>query len=293
MRQASILSVLVLVLSGSGSRAQAQAGAPSLPSPVGETGTAEDAPETADAPPPAPLVPSPEVEPVSPPAPYFPQPAPDVDASGYAQGPTAYAAGPTLSGTPSPLGGPGAREHDGFFLRLTVGTGAGFMSYRESIDGVRTEDVSTGGVAFEMEAAVGGRVVGNLLVHANLLLSSVNDANKTVSGVKNASDTTDSRLVLLGGGLTYYFMPYNVYVSGMLGVGQLSETRDGERALRSGAGIGGALMVGTEWWAGPRAEWGLGAALRGTLLNGPVTIGGIDSRLNGSQITIVFSATYN
>ncbi len=238
--------------------------------------------------------PSPTVEAASnAPTPYYPQPAPPPETNGKVAGPTAYAPGPTLSGTPSPLGGPGAREHDGFFLRLTVGTGAGFASYREAIDGSRTEDVETGGVAGETEVAIGGRVVGDLIVHGNLLLSGVGDANKTVQGVQNASKKIDASLVLFGGGLTYYFMPHNVYLSGMFGMGAMKESRDDRMIVESKLGIGGALMLGKEWWAGPRAQWGLGSALRGTLLSAPVSLGGVDSRMFGSQITIAFSATYN
>lgn len=278
-----------------------------LPSPVAAPAPS-DASDPAVAPPPAPGAPLAPADPNAPPAPvdpnaplapdaaptpYYPQPAPPPETNGYLAGPTAYAPGPTLSGTPSPLGGPGAREHEGFFLRLTVGAGAGFAGYREAVDGSRTEDVETGGVAGEMEVAIGGRIIGDLILHGNLLLTGVGDANKTVSGVKNASYKIDTSLALLGGGATYYFMPYNVYLSGMFGVGAMSESRDDKRIVESGSGIGAALMVGKEWWAGPRAQWGLGAALRGTLLSAPVTVGGVDSRMLGSQITIAFSATYN
>jgi len=300
----------VLGLSAFALGAQAQTEAPVLPSPVAAPAPADategdvEAPLVPGAPPasvdpsapPAPVdpnAPPAPVDPNAPPTPYYPQPAPPPETNGYLAGPTAYAPGPTLSGTPSPLGGPGAREHDGFFLRLTIGAGAGFASYREAVDGSRTEDVETGGVAGETEVAIGGRIIGNLIVHGNLLLTGVGDANKTVSGVKNASYKIDTSLALLGGGATYYFMPYNVYLSGMLGVGSMNESRDDKRVIESGSGIGGALMLGKEWWAGPRAQWGLGAALRGTLLSAPVTVGGVDSRMFGSQITIAFSATYN
>ncbi len=198
-----------------------------------------------------------------------------------------------LSGRPARLNRPGAREHDGFFLRLTIGAGAGFARYRESVDGRRIETVETGGVAGQLSVAVGGRVVGNLIVHGNLLLGGVGDANKTVSGVDDASSVTSSSFMLLGGGLTYYFMPYNVYLSGMAGLGYIDEARDDKLAFESGTGVGGSLMLGKEWWVGRRAEWGMGAALRGTLLSAPVSIAGVESRLRGSQVTIAVSVTYN
>ena len=117
---------------------------------------------------------------------------------------TIYAPSSVLSARPARLNSPGAREHEGFFLRVTVGAGAGFSSYRESVDGRRTETVKTGGVTGQFELAIGGRVVENLIVHGNVLIGGVGDANKTVSGVKDASNKISSTVSMLGAGVTYY-----------------------------------------------------------------------------------------
>ncbi len=238
--------------------------------------------------------PAPSEPPTYPPTPYYPQPAPaEVEGTVPVTDAQLYAAGPVISGRPARLNSPGAREHEGFFLRLALGAGAGFARYRESVDGQRTETVQTGGLAGQLEIAVGGRVVGNLIVHGNLLVGGVGDANKTVSGVKDASNKIGGSLGLIGGGVTYYFMPYNAYVSGMIGAGSMDETRDDQLSVESGPGLGGSLMPGKEWWVGQRAEWGMGAALRGTMLSAPVQIAGIESRLLASQVTIAVSVTLN
>jgi len=235
--------------------------------------------------------PPPASPPTYAPAPYYPQPAPsEAPAAGPAS--IQYGPGPIAVGEPTPVAAPGAREHDGFFLRVSVGVGAGFTSYREYVGQAETT-VKTAGVVGQLELALGGRVIGNLLLHGNLLLSGMDDARKTVSEVRDASNTIGTSFAMLGGGATYYFMPANAYVSGMLGVAGMSETRDEQLSVESGAGLGGALTLGKEWWVGRSSEWGVGAALRGAMIAAPVQIAGVESTMRGSQVTIAFSATLN
>lgn len=236
--------------------------------------------------------PPPDAPPSYAPAPYYPQPAPS-DAPSTGPEEILYGPGPIAVGKPTPIGTPGAREHDGLFLRISVGAGAGFTRYRESVDGQNIQTVKTAGVAGQFELALGGRVAGNLILHGNLLLSGMDDARKTVSGVRDASNVISTSFAMLGAGATYYFMPFNVYVTGAGGLAAMNETRDEQLSLETGAGFAGSLTLGKEWWVGRGSEWGVGAALRGTSMWAPVQIAGVESTMRGSQITIAFSATLN
>lgn len=240
---------------------------------------------------------TPQVE-TYPAAPFYPQSAPTAEPEGY------YGTypPPPMSPPEDPYGaerrrrrGPGAREHEGFFLRMTLGLGAGVMGYDEAVDGRRVSHVKTRGLAALFGVSVGGRVVENLLLHGDLLVASTGDARKEIDGTPNATDRIDGTFALLGGGLTYYFMPVNAYASVIAGVCGMNEVRDSEAslAIRSDLGFGGSLMVGKEWWVGRAGEWGLGAALRSSFYTAPVIIANDRTRMRGADIGLAFSATFN
>ena len=194
----------------------------------------------------------------------------------------------------------GAYEHDGFFLRLQVGVGAGGMTYREPLatDGSRAK-VKTRGVIGSFELAIGGRVVENLILHGNLIAAGMGP-NKTIDGLENnVYDDLATRMLLLGGGATYYVMPANLFITVVLGVSYLEERRDDDRtrsdsvAIESGAGTGTALSIGKEWWVGQRGQWGLGAAITGAFYVAPIEIALRDTWAKAHTVSLSFSATYN
>lgn len=187
----------------------------------------------------------------------------------------------------------GSREHEGFFLRLTVGVGAVLNGYREAVDGYDASDVTTRALAGLFSASVGGRVVGNLMVHGDFMASAYGAAKRRIDGTTDARDRIDGSLGLLGAGVTYYFMPTNAYLTGVLGIARFAERRDGEDAILSNTGVGMALLIGKEWWVGRSGEWGMGGALRTMFVSAPVDIAGTESRLNALDIGIVFGTTYN
>jgi hypothetical protein len=193
----------------------------------------------------------------------------------------------------------GYRRHDGFFLRLRIGIGAGGTRYEERVNDSEA-DIRTRGLAGSFELAIGGSLIENLALHGNLLLFGMS-VNKKVDDVEdNSYDRLSTGMLLLGGGVTYYFMPTNLYLSAVTGVGALSESRylddDDETAfteIESGAGVGFSLSLGKEWWVGRMGEWGLGAAITGTVVTAPVRIGELSTRFLGHSIALNFSATFN
>jgi hypothetical protein len=206
--------------------------------------------------------------------------------------PSVYAVPPLPDQTSRLEGLPGAREHDGFFLRLSMGPGAGRTRYDESLDGVRVSEVEASGLSGLLDIGVGGRLVGNLILHGNLIFSRFNSPTRRVDGVEDASISVSTSATLVGAGVSYYFMPLNVYLSTTLGLGWLFERRSGEE-LRSGTGFSMAVGAGKEWWVGRSGNWGVGAGLHGTFVIAPVDVAGVESKMKAGNIAAVFTATFN
>jgi hypothetical protein len=262
--------------------------APREPSAAPVYNTYPEAPQAA-APAPAPLVAEPP--PVSrPPESTYGQYAPP---PGYPQ-PIAYQR--PLSRPP----GPGSHEHEGFFLRISAGGGAGGMTYKERFNGsVQSSNVKTRGLAAAFELALGGRVVENFIVHANLSLVGT-DSRREINSVKdNSYDSIGTTFWLLGAGATYYFMPSNLYLTLVLGTGGMVERRDygivgrDDNQIETGAGFASSLAIGKEWWVGGRGDWGIGASITGAVYAAPIDVAGVKSTAVGHSITLAFSATLN
>lgn len=339
MAQLSLLSVLFSLAARSAADAQSDAGSAPAPSAQGAAPAASpsapgaapspaapatqpgaSAPPGGFAPEASPLLPSgaqngteqpalPQQAPAPQPpypqqAPVYPQPyAPPPQQPGY------YGNYPPPSGYPAQQTYPlateykpneGARKHDGFFLRMKVGIGAGGARYEERVYEPDVSTVKTRGLAGNFELAIGGSVIENLILHGNIVLTAMS-VNKEVDDVNDSSyDKLSAGMLLLGGGVTYYFMPANLYLTAIFGVGALSESRylddsdDSSYAdIESGGGFGSSLSVGKEWWVGRSGEWGLGAAITGAFVTAPVRIGELSTRFHGNSISLNFSATFN
>src|SRR5262245_7919194 len=108
-------------------------------------------------------------------------------------------AGKSMAGEP--------RTHDGFFLRLSGGAG----SARSELD-VPGEKTGFSGSSGDVNIAVGGVVARNLALHGTLFGWLVSDPDIDIEGLgSGTASNTDFDLSAFGGGLTYYFMPVNMY----------------------------------------------------------------------------------
>lgn len=212
--------------------------------------------------------------------------------------PAGYPASPSYAGPLGRAPGPGSHEHEGFFLRLSLGVGAAGTKYKERFDTNRNSDVKTRGLAVAFDVALGGRVVENFILHANLSFAGT-DSNREIDGVKDRSyEALSTSMWMLGGGATYYFMPTNLYLTLVVGTGGFVENRDygdrgDEEQIESGPGFASSLAIGKEWWVGGRGEWGIGASITGAFYVAPVDIGGVKSTAIGNCISLAFSATLN
>jgi hypothetical protein len=123
------------------------------------------------------------------------------------------------------------------------------------------------------------------------MYSRYDSPTRQVDGVKDAAMHVSASAFMLGPGTTYYFMPYNVFLSGSTGLAwQIEERPGGQVAGNTGWFV--SLAAGKEWWVGA-GNWGLGAALRGTFAAGHVDLAGVRSTSRLMNLCLAFSATYN
>jgi len=185
------------------------------------------------------------------------------------------AAAPALAGEP--------RTHDGFFLRLSAGGG-----YGQTKVTVFDEDLKLSGAAGDINLAIGGAVTPNLAVHGTLWGWAVSSPDVELGSASGTASDATLNMSSYGAGITYYFVPANVYISPSLGLSILSIEEGGESA-RTDTGFGFDATIGKEWWVSD--GWGLGVA--GAFTYHSVPDGDIDERWSGPGFAVRFSATYN
>jgi hypothetical protein len=177
----------------------------------------------------------------------------------------------------------GARDHyDGFFLRMSAGGGA--AATEATFQGIKEK--YSGGVG-EFNFAVGAMVSPQLALHGTVWGWVLSDPDHEVNGV-TYHPNAELTMAAAGGGVTYYFMPSNVYLSGSIGIGKLSLDA-GSITVDTDAGVVFDFTAGKEWWVGN--HWGLGAALGVSAHSIPD--GFVDANWSGPSLALRFSATYN
>jgi hypothetical protein len=189
-----------------------------------------------------------------------------------------------LFSTSAEAGNP--REHDRFFLRLSMG---GAHAETELEAGGDEGELS--GPSADFNFAVGGVIAKNLAIHGTFFSWYVDDpdAEFSVGGIEAEGEIDGSLdMFAYGGGLTYYFMPVNIYLSASVGAATLTlDTDEGE--VESDTGIAGDLTLGKEWWVGN--SWGLGVA--GAMGLHSIPDDEIDENWSGMSFAVRFSATFN
>lgn len=177
----------------------------------------------------------------------------------------------------------GDRDHlGGVFLRLSAGFGT--ASTETSASGVA---FGLSGMTGDVNLAIGGMVAPHLALHGTLFGWMVDDPEFEIGGI-SVDAHADLDLNAIGGGLTYYFMPVNIYVSGSLGAGTLAiEGPGGEGETDTGVVLD--LTAGKEWWVGNR--WGIGIA--GAFGYHDVPEEGLPNNWSGTSFAIRFTATMN
>lgn len=180
---------------------------------------------------------------------------------------------------------PGRRRHDGFFVRILVGTS--FQAAQSSEDG---EDLSVEGPGFTLQAAIGYNIARNLILYAEVF-DDVAISTKVTVGDDEGEELEDTSFGIFGAGLGLaYYLPGNFYLSGSAALSQLHATyeEDGTTVKwDSSFGFGANLLVGKEWWVSDGLA--IGAALH--LLLGSVPDDEADDPWTVGALGLAFSFT--
>ncbi len=191
----------------------------------------------------------------------------------------------------------GIETHDGFFLRLTPGFG--YSQVSESLpdemlpEEFKGKDILTfsGGFTVANTIQIGGAVSDNLIIFGES--GGVLVTNPGVKVFEEEVENPGDVQILLGGigpGVTYYFMPSNIYLSATILASIASVNIEGAETQKSNIGFGFNFMAGKEWWVGE--QWGLGVSLYfryGSQSDQDVE----DITISGYSFGALFSATFN
>jgi hypothetical protein len=148
-----------------------------------------------------------------------------------------------------------ARAHLGVQLRGVAGPAV--LHARQELGG-ETNTLDGFGAAFEF--ALGAMVSENLALNMDLLVA--------YSGAADYGVLRDTLFtaIHLGAGVTYWFMPANIYLGGSIGAARSSIEGNPVRidielptSDPSEIGVGAHLVLGKQWWLSRRV--GLGATL--------------------------------
>jgi hypothetical protein len=170
-------------------------------------------------------------------------------------------------------------RHEGLFLRGTLGLGG-----ITADDDLNELTLRGGAVFFSLD--IGGSLSRDLALHGRYSINSMFEPSVS-SGDEDLYDLEDTSLSfqLLGLGLTYY-LPSNLYLTGVLGLSRASfqDAYGEEYDALNGVGFQGD--IGYEWPIG--GDFGLGVAARIEL----DSVSGDDEKLQTAGIGVLVSLTY-
>lgn len=178
----------------------------------------------------------------------------------------------------------GAHKHDGFFLRLATGIGGATNSVEDD-DGVEN---TIRGAANTSSIAIGGMVMENLAVHAEIFHAVLVEPESIKGGEETTVEIVSGRYFAagLGAGVTYY-LPSNFYISGAIG-GVVLKADFGIARFSTEPGFGMDIVFGKEWWVSD--NWGIGVAGQFIFANVPSQYKDFH---NTFSCAVLLSATYN
>lgn len=151
------------------------------------------------------------------------------------------------------------------------------------------------GFSGTLSVALGYTVTPNLVVHMDLLASRTGSASYSSEGEVIADDVALTT-TLLGFGVTYWIAPYDIFISGGLGLSQMSTVSGTYRVVievpdieSTDVGFGLQASVGKQWRLGNK--WGIGPALQLWLASAPQQVDADHLKLFGVALSL--SLTYD
>jgi hypothetical protein len=152
----------------------------------------------------------------------------------------------------APVSAQRAHEAD-FYARLAIGPGHAESSANSIESG---QQVELSGEGIDYAIAIGGITIPNLAVHVNLWgWSTFSPIPKYEHSALNLG--TSLSLVAYGAGVTYIFMPINLYVSVAPGFAVLRTSGPDIESSTSDRGFAWEGSIGKEWWFSETTAWGV------------------------------------
>jgi hypothetical protein len=184
----------------------------------------------------------------------------------------------------------GFHQHDGFFLRFHSGIGSGKMVE----EGLLGSDMTLTGLAGVFRFQIGGTIATNLVLFGELGGFFISDPEMEWGNMSGTVQNVNLTINDYGAGLTYYFMPSNIYISGTFTLSRDQiELEDLDRKASTQSGFGMYFSLGKEWWVS--ADWGLGVAGFGyySTTTDKDAASNQEFPVKNTVFGVVFSATYH
>jgi hypothetical protein len=197
---------------------------------------------------------------------------------------------------PPPLLRGGYHVHDGFYLRLGAGIGAGHLNVSSHSDAAN--DFSIGGAGLALNLWVGGTPWRGVALGGMLHIQGISDSNVEVAGA-NSHETMNGGVGYLAPFIDAFPDPLRgLHVGGSLGLAGFNARADGnalEQAHRvkdyESTGFGGSAWVGYMGWVGP--EWSMGGMLQLTVMRVRQDEDDVERVGSGYTLALTFSALYH
>ena len=249
--------------------AQAQTAAnPTTPAPQavapGTPGPAAPAPPTA--PPPT----APQLAPAPPPAPP-----------------------PTYVLVPMPRD-PGARLHDGFYLRMSIGIGPGSGTWTHTDLGLPGDQVKLKGTGAMFDIMIGGSPVPGFVLGGAFVSHHILNPKLTSSGQSSDTFGLDITYDLNTLGLFAAVYPdpkHGFNLHALVGYSEISVSSGNIQSTHNPVGFGIMGGVGYDFWVGD--QWSVGPDLRIAYAKGSIDSGGVKDDGTYFMPTLSFTGTYH
>jgi hypothetical protein len=167
---------------------------------------------------------------------------------------------------PPPPPDPGARLHDGFFLRLGLGLGFGNVSVDSEEPGGVQHEGEIRGMGFGLEVLLGGTPASGLVLGGGFLGHSIPEPTFEIDGVEYDDYGIDFNLFVFPIFLNYYPNPrtgLNLQALGGIAASYFTwddPYTDDQESSDTAWGGAVAAGIGYEGWVG--SKWSLGGAFR-------------------------------
>lgn len=191
-------------------------------------------------------------------------------------------------------GSKGFHRHDGFYLSMSTGPAFGGIELQAKTTN-QNGTVTFSGAGAIVDIKVGGAITENFIVSFDVIGRSIVSPEIAINGTTfSTTDEVSASDNSYNLGVTYYFMPANIFVNGSVGIAAINLT-NGNNKYSSEVGVALHIKVGKEWWVSK--NWGLGIS------GGYGFVGAKDKRnpsepsysgtLSSNKLFVMFNTTYN